>query len=191
MAKSFLLAFLFASLIHREQNDPTTNLRLTVRQDSIAYIQKSIAFIKEIKQQDLSNENFILADIPFSFEYFDCIPDVLADTATYTKEELSFIRDKKYPSLKKWTKEFFINIKLISSDTLKTIFRDRWWDYYFKHIGSGFNTFSSPIFLRNDTYCLFYADHHCGGLCGGGQLTLYKKEKNKWIRVKSYCNWIS
>jgi len=191
MANSFLLVYSFVSLFLCGQNNSKTNRRLRVSLDSIDYIQKSIAFIKEIKQQELSGTSFILVDKPSLFEYFDCIPDLLADTATYTKEEISFIKDKKYPSLEKWTKDFFINVKLISSDTINAIFKDRWWDYFYKHIGPGFTTFSTPIFLRNDTYCLFYSDHHCGWLCGGGQVTLYKKEKNKWISVKSYCNWIS
>jgi len=132
--------------------------------------------------KQVSDTNFILADKPFSFNRFDCIASLLTDTTTYTKEELSFIKDKKYPSVTRWSKEFFETTKIISSDTINTIFKDdsKWWTYFNKYIGKGFSTFSVPIFLRNDTYCLFYSDHHCGGLCGGGSLTLYKKQNNKW-----------
>ncbi len=193
MIKLFLLAFLSVSLFSCGQNNPKTKIDLTVNKDSIVYIKKCIAFIKEVNRQDLSDTNFILVDKPFAFEYLDCITDLLADTATYTKEELSFIKDKKYPSLTKWAKEFFENTKLVSNDTINTIFKDnsKWWTCFNKNIGHSFNTFSVPIFLRNETYCLFYSDNHCGGLCGGGRLTLYKKENNKWTEVKSYCDWIS
>ena len=89
-------------------------------QDSIVYIQKSIEFIRQVKEQELNDTTFKLSDKPFSF-----------------------------------------------------------------------NTFSLPIFLRNYSYCIFYSDNHCGWLCGGGRLTLYKKINNRWQELKSYCNWIS
>jgi hypothetical protein len=192
MTKLFLLLSLSISLLCG-QNNSQSNPDLIIKQDSVDYILKSIAFIKQVKQQELSDKNFILSDKPFSFEYFHCIDNLLADTTFYTKNELAFIKDKKYPSIKYWTKEFFRNTILVSSDTITAIFKDKskWWAYFYKNIGSNFNTFSVPIFLRNDTYCLFYSDHHCGGLCGGGQLALYKKEKEKWIKVKPYCSWIS
>jgi hypothetical protein len=119
--------------------------------------------------------------------------NLLADVGTYTKEELSFIKGQKFPSLAKWTKESLGNIRLMSSDTINAIFKDhsKWWTYFNKHVGPSFNTYSIPIFLRNDTYCLFYSDHQCGGLCGEGNLTLYKKQNDKWTVVKSYCDWIS
>ena len=191
MTRLFLLAFLSVSLFSGGQNNYSANIDSVLVQDSIVYVKKCIAFIKEIMPQELSDTTFILADKPFSFEYFECIEELLSDTTSYTKEELSFIKEKQYPSLTKWTKEFFRNTRLVSSDTINAIFKDnsKWWTYFNKHIGRAFNTFS--IFLRNDTYCLFYSDHSCGGLCGSGRLTLYKKENNKWTKVKSYCDWVS
>jgi hypothetical protein len=193
MTKMFLLAVLTVSIFTCGQNNPKTKIDLTVNQDSIVHINKCIAFIKNVNQQDMADKNFILVDKPFEFEYIDCIADLLSDTATFTKDELSFIEDKKYPSLKKWTTELFRNTKLLRSDTLNAIFKDnlKWWPYFNKHVGRSFNIFSVPIFLRKDNYCLFYSSHHCGGLCGGGSLALYKKENNKWTKVRSYCDWIS
>ena len=193
MMKLFLSAFIFICFYSCGQTTSENKAHLIDNKDSIEFAKKCIAFFKEVKSQEISDTNFILSDKPFAFEYFDCIPHLLTDTTTYTKEELSFIKDQKSPLLAKWTKEHFKNIKIISSDTINAIFKDnaKWWTYFNKHIGQSFNTFSVPIFLRNDTYCLFYSDHHCGGLCGGGNLTLYKKQDNKWKVVKSYCDWIS
>src|SRR5258706_15317622 len=124
MTKLFLLAFLSVSLFSCEQNNPKTNIDLIVNQDSIVYVKKSIAFIKEVNRQELSDTNFILADKPFSFESFDCNSELFEDTAAYTKEELSYIKDKKYPSLTRWATEFFGNTKIVSSDTINAIFKD-------------------------------------------------------------------
>jgi hypothetical protein len=193
MTRLFLLAFLSISLFSGGQNNYNTNIDSVIDQDSVIYVKKCIAFIREIRPQELSDTTFVLSDKPFSFEYFECIEELLTDTATYTKEELSFIKEKQHPSLIKWTKDLFRNTRLVSGDTINAIFKDnsKWWTYFNKHIGHGFNTFSVPIFLRNDDYCLFYSDHHCGGRCGSGRLTLYKKENNRWIKVKFYCGWVS
>lgn len=193
MMKLFLLVYLSVSVPSYGQSNQKTNIDLTVTQDSIVYIKKCIAFIKEVNKEQLADTNFILVDKPFLFEYYDCISKLLTDSTTYSNDELTFIKDKKYPSLTKWTKELFTTIKIISSDSISSIFNDnsKWWTYFYKSIGHSFNTFSVPIFLRNDTYCIFYSDNHCGGECGVGRLTLYKKESNKWTEVKSYCDWIS
>ena len=161
--------------------------------NSIEYVKQCVEFIKQVKHRELSDTNFILVDKPSWLHYLNCINSVLADTAIFTKEELNFIKNKEFVSISKWTKEMFPNIKIISSDTLATIFASDsdGWNYFYKNIGEGFCTFSIPIFLRNNTYCLFYFDEHCGSLCGGGSLDLYKKENGKWVIIKSYCSWVS
>ncbi len=193
MIKLILLLCLSVSVSSYGQLNQQTTIKLTDTQDSTTYIKKCIAFIKEIKNEQLADTNFILVNNPFSFEYNNCISTLLMDSSIFSNDELTFIKDKKYPALTKWTKELFTTIKIISEDTLNSIFKDKskWWNFFHKNFGQSFNTFSIPIFLRNDTYCLFYSDNHCGGECGDGRLILYKKERNKWTEVKSYCNWIS
>ena len=192
MAKSLLVAFLCVSLISCEPKEHKTHIELIIKEDSIAYIQKCITFIRQIKKRNLSDTNFILADKPFSFKYSNCIESILSDTNFYTKDELIVIKNRKYSSLTKWTNEFFKNTRLVSSDTIEAILetKSRGWEYFHNNIGYGFSRFSIPIFLRNDTYCLFYADHNCVARCGEGGLTLYKKEKGEWIEVKHYCQWV-
>lgn len=193
MIKLILLLCLSVSVSSYGQLNQQTTIKLTDTQDSTTYIKKCIAFIKEIKNEQLADTNFILVNKPFSFEYNNCISTLLMDSSTFSNDELTFIKDKKYPKLTKWTNELFTTIKIISQDTLNSIFKDnsKGWNLFHKNIGQSFNSFSIPIFLRNDTYCLFYSDNHCGGECGDGRLILYKKERNKWTEVKSYCNWIS
>lgn len=181
MIKLILLLCLSVSVSSYGQLNQQTNIKLTGPQDSTIYIKKCIAFINEIKNEQLADTNFILVSNPFSFEYNNCISTLLMDSSTFSNDELTFIKDKQYPTLSKWTKELFTTIKIISEDTLNSIFKDnsKWWNFFHKNVGQSFNTFSVPIFLRNDTYCLFYSDNHCGGECGDGRLILYKKERNK------------
>lgn len=193
MTRLFLIIFLFSSIPSFGQANQKTKSDLTIIQDSTEYLNRCIAFIKDVKKEQLAEANFILVDHPFSFEYNECISKFLIESTTYSNDELAFIKDKKYPSLTKWSKDLFTTIKIISKDSIDLIFKDnsKWWPYFHKNIGSSFNSFSIPIFLRNYTYCLFYSDNHCGGECGDGKLTLYKMENNKWVEIQSYCNWIS
>ncbi len=185
------LSFFIISCSQNKSN--TTSLN---RQDSIVFVQKCISFIKQIKNQELSDTNFILLDKPFNltkFDLFNCTEQLLSDTSFFTKSELSLIKEKQFPTISKWTVKMFSNIRIISNDTINNIFKDRskWWTYFYKNYGRSFKTFSVPFFFRNDTYCLFYSDNSCGGLCGEGRLILYQKVNNKWIEIKSYCNWVS
>jgi hypothetical protein len=163
------------------------------RKDSVLLAQKTISFLREVLDKKINDSSWIISDKPFAFEYFDCLTGVYQDTAFFTREELGMIRSKKYPTFTWWHTPFFPAAKMIDGDTIHNIFDDnkKDWRYFRTRYGSGFSTCSVPIFLRDDNYCLFYTDESCGGLCGGGQLVLYRKENGKWVKWKTYCQWIS
>ena len=175
------------------QSNSHMNNNFEVNQDSIVYLKKCIAFIKEVNKKDLSNTYLILSDKPYSFNYSNCIKELLLDSSTFTKEEFSSIKNGIYPSLTKWTIELLGNIKIVSHDTIRSIIRDesKGWSYFHKKIGHDYTSFSVPIFSRNGKYCLFYSEYNCGSLCGVGGLTLYIKKNNKWRALKNYCVWAS
>lgn len=187
-----VLFILVITLFHSfGQSIPSKSQKHT--QDSIVYIQKSIEFIKKVKGKELQDSKFVLIDKPFTFTYFDCLTQLLADSVTFSSAELNLIRQKKYPSVTRWNESFFPAIKVVSGNTIDSIFKKKadGWNYFNEHFGIGFSRFSMPIFLRNDTYCIFYADYSCGWLCGSGQLVLYKMNNDNWEEIRSYCNWIS
>lgn len=152
MTRLILFYLIIVSLSACEQNRINFNINLVDKQkrnqDSIEYTQKSVEFIKQVKGQELMNSEFILADKPFAFKYFDCLKELLIDTVIYSKEELTFIEQKKYPSISYWTKIFFPNTKLVSSDTVDLIFEDRskGWLYFYKKIGHSLIVFLFPFF---------------------------------------------
>lgn len=159
----------------------------------VSYMSKSLDFIKQIHKKELLDSNFILVDKPYAFEYFYCSGQSITDSTFYTKEELSFIEKSMKASSIKWSSGLFGSAKIMSRDSIDAIFKDKskGWYYFYKHIGKGVYSFSLPIFLRNDTYCLFYSDYSCGYTCGEGHFKLYKKENGSWVEVKTYCEWIS
>jgi len=173
----------------------TSNLDLVIPQDSLSLVDrdKIHSFIKQIHPSALAVSNFILVDKPFAFESFGCLDPFLDDSAFYTKAELDFIMKSIKTSSIKWSNGLLGSVNVISKDTIDAIFKDKskGWNYFYKHFGQSYYIFSLPIFLRNDTLCLFYSSTHCGYECGDGHFKLYEKEYGKWIEVKTYCNWIS
>ena len=179
-------------MAHPSRAEKNTKAEIA-QQVSADYSRKAIAFIKQIKRNELGAVEYILLDTPVSLTNNDCLQELLADKKFYSPAELTMLKTQVYPSKIKWNTSEFPGVRLVMKDTVDAIFKvfARHWTYFHAHIGRDFNEFSLPIFLRNDTYCLFYAANYCGGLCGGGNLTLYKKEGNGWKAIKSYCEWIS
>lgn len=160
----------------------------------IVYLKQTAGFIKFITGSSETNTPFILVDKTFQFERYDCLKYVISDTAAFTKEERTYIEsESRHSLLRCWTTGLVLQAKIISVDTVHAIFEDRskGWKYFYKNAGVSFSNFSASVFLRNYSYCLFYSDNSCGGLCGRGRLTLYKKEGESWKEIKSYCDWIS
>jgi hypothetical protein len=163
-------------------------------EDSIDYIKQARLFIQQVKINELKDSSFVLEDRPSSLAFPDCLKNVLEDTMSFSRAEMDFISKKaKNSFVHFWTDAIFPGKKIISSDTIQSIFEDRkkGWQYVYKHIGTGLHEYSPPIFIRKNTYCLFYYGYRCGGKCGEGSLRLYKKEGDQWKEVKSYCDWIS
>jgi hypothetical protein len=84
-----------------------------------------------------------------------------------------------------------IHIKYISKKSrfiprteLDQVFKDKifGWQKFNKEYGHGFYSFYSPIFLRDNTLCVFYVGYNCGLLCGNDEIGIYKKVNGKWIK---------
>jgi hypothetical protein len=160
--------------------------------DSLALRQQAIAFIKKVKGYALQTAKFRLESQPASLTQEDCLQAVLADNS-FTAAEHQAIRLAVTRKVTRWSTADFATARILRTDTIKLILKDwhRGWPYFHEHIGEDFNTFSFPLFIRNNTYCLFYEANYCGGLCAEGNLILYKKAGTNWLEVKRYCSWES
>ena len=158
------------------------------------YIGHAKEFMKYIRSTQFSNDTILLADKPDTREFNRCTNSIFYDTTLFTEAEQDLIKSQiNKPLLKKWNERLVEKVKIISRDTLDVIFKERnkSWQYFYRHFGRRFHSFCAPIFLRNNTLCIFYAEYGCGSLCGAGQIQLYKKEGDVWKPVKSFCDWVS
>lgn len=163
--------------------------------DIQAHPDEAHAFIKWYRTDARLDAGLILADEPISGSQFDGYKEVYSDTVFLTVAERGQIRKVlSHPPVAKWTRDFFPEAQIITQQDIDVVFkspgRDGWEEFH-KRYGYRFYQCSTPIFLREGTLCLFYTAYHCGWLCGEGQLTLYQRSGNTWIRLKDYLSWVS
>jgi hypothetical protein len=179
---------------YAQKNDHPSQKAAGSQNDSAAYAKRTIEFITFIRKNVVRGNKLVLVDKPSSLTAFDCLQNLLEDSTFFTPAEKRDIETRaKHTTIKNWSGDLVKNVIIIENDTIDSVFKDpdKGWVYYYKHFGSGFNTFSAPIFLRNNSLCLFYHDNLCGMLCGTGHFELYKKVGNTWKLVRSFCDWIS
>ena len=103
----------------------------------------------------------------------------------------------------KWQGSAVNGIPIIKTDTVKKAMGDsaKVWEYFKKKYPKPFSytlhTFSRPVFIRNNTVCLFYSDSgRYGGLnpwnheedASSGELCIYIKDGNTWVKkITVYC----
>jgi hypothetical protein len=129
----------------------------------------------------------------------------MLDSLTLTDKEVAYVRNEteKMKTLK-WEDDLFPNSKVISTDSI-AFFQNEYRkllaarDYKLaiktKEKSISWHNFSNPIFLRGDTYCLFYkSEHYSSNRASGegsGGFSVYKKEKGKWLYWCSISYWMT
>ncbi|AYN01009.1 hypothetical protein [Chryseobacterium sp. 3008163] len=66
-----------------------------------------------------------------------------------------------------------------------------WTEFDKRYENKCIRTFSVPFFNKNKTMCILQCSISCGPLDGGGNTSIYKKIKGKWIRIKTFDTWVS
>lgn len=87
-----------------------------------------------------------------------------------------------------WTDAPIKGVKILNADTA-AVWRKR--STEFKQTRSAYFSFSKPIFIRNNTVCLFYSGHICGPLCSTGFLIAYTKVGDEWVEWFLIDSWVT
>ena len=97
----------------------------------------------------------------------------------FTNSELKFVLKQIEKNNKKgWAKNKLPNDQFISRDSLTALSKK----------GMFFNeySFSKPVFIRNETICIFYSDGN-----EFGELSVFIKHKDNWIYYSRFFQWVS
>jgi hypothetical protein len=161
-------------------------------------------FLEDFFDENLETDSrVIIADCIDNFSIQEMSNSLARDTIrgfgnsnfiVFTEDEKSIIINSLHSlKLQRWKEETLKNATIISSDTIGKIFDDpqKDWEYFRKKYGGGFYSLSKPIFLRDNSLCVFYFGNNCGELCGEGKFSVYKKTFFGWSHYVTIYAWIS
>ncbi|OYU84078.1 MAG: hypothetical protein CFE24_08570 [Flavobacterium sp. BFFFF2] len=184
MSQSIKLTFLFFTLFCIGQTQSILDLTKSKK-----YMAETTEFIKWFRRNDTTKLVLVKESASWN-EILKNNTNLVADSTVFSKKEIELIKSQLalIPFLQ-WNDMILKNSTIVTKQEIDQFFEQSNFDAYEdikQKFGSGFMNFSAPIFIRNDTYCIFYNDYHFGWTCGGGSLSLYKKEHGSWTFVKSY-----
>lgn len=163
----------------------------TKQNPSEEYIKEVVLFLSAIKSKELNDPSFSLVNTP----KFSCVESIIGDSITFSKEELNQIKAETNSSkIESWgrvlsSKNRFLEQSFIDSVQKKIKIRKEV-ALFKKYFGGCYYNFSAPIFLRNYTICLFYADQICAAGESNGELRMYEKIDGVWMPLVARCGWI-
>lgn len=117
------------------------------------------------------------------------------NTITLSKSEIDFIMSELTSANKtqNWSKGLIRNSQLLTKTEIDSIYLDKakGYPYFQKQYGNVLNTISKPVFLKNNTVCVFYLGSSGAALSGGGGFQLYVLDKGVWKSYRMLTMWVS
>ena len=126
--------------------------------------------------------------------------DTKKNSITLSRQEKKYILDQlENCSRPYWGENLFPNSKMIREEELLSHIKkahEEYSDNYNNPNNTGNDKllmiknyqkpnvfeFSCPVYIRNNSYCFIYFSSICGNPCGFDELSIYKKENDKWIK---------
>ncbi len=187
MKRIFLLIFLviFSFFKSNAQEIPVKKI------PSEEYLKEALSFLSLVKQKELSDSSFTLADVP----KYACFSYTVDDSVSFSKEEMNHIANEiNFPKVNSWkailpTSIRFLEDKLINSVSKSIKNPKRETRIFNKKFGGCYHHFSAPIFLRDYTFCLLYVDTICAAGQSKGELQVFEKVNGVWKQMTSRCEW--
>jgi hypothetical protein len=187
----YLKSFLFILLSGISVGNTTS--KVASQRTYLLNARQFISYYMSTKVRDSIN----LSDLAGGHFFRSCEKSLLGDTAFLSEAEKKEIASElDHPLIQRWTTELVgAKIRLINDDTARAIFKDphlvKDWRVFNAKYGKDLWRFSAPIFVRNNTICIFYSEQVCGNNCGSGEISLYEKDGDSWKLITTFCDWMS
>jgi hypothetical protein len=139
---------------------------------------------------------FNLANEPDFKHILDDTLYIFRDTTYFSPSDAQFMRQQLAKAKHfKWRSNRITGAQIISGKRIRKYFKNgigEGWTIFKKKYKGGFTKFSVPLFTLDRNTCIIYKSSHCGSLCGGGGISLYKKVDGKWKYITTIGTiWIS
>ena len=151
-------------------------------------------FMNETRQLLYKRGEFRLSDKPHQIITF--LENISANDSLFTKADRDFImnqvKQRKNPI---WSDIYIDSTIFIKSKEIDSIFENfkvsGGWKVFYETYGPDFYEMSLPYFTKNKKTCIIYISNHCGGLCGGGCVRIFRLENDHWKLYKKIDCWAS
>ncbi len=174
--KTFL-SWYFQNYLLKSKNDQPILYTNAIYTGSLTAIKNDIVkdTLVDLKSNDENNE--------------------LKECLVLTKSEKLYVSNQLDKMVgTRWTTNLPENSKMLNIDRVQTLIGKQglgWHDKYYKRYKTGFYSFSKPIFIRNNTLCIFSYSYNCGILCAYGETAVYIKDSGVWSKWLILSEWIS
>ena len=155
------------------------------------YLKEAVSFLSLVKQKELRDSSFTLADVP----KYACFSYTVDDSVNFTRAEMNHIANEiNSPKITSWKTVLpstvrFLDQRLVNSVSKSIKNPKRETKIFLKKFGGCYNNFSAPIFLRDYTFCLLYVDTICPAGQSKGELQVFEKIDGVWKQMTSRCEW--
>ena len=162
--------------------------KLKSKQGEAVYEREVQAFIRYIHKERLKDSTYVLINEP---EIRAGSEKLVESNPTFSVEEKNnFYKTLKNQRIKSWKGIWPFKIKFISSYELKSYksINSFDWTAFKKDVSTSYYVISSPVFLRNFRFCVYYEANYSDS-SEIGFAKLYKKVGSNWVLEKSVCLW--
>ena len=184
----FLIIFSLASF-SQSKSDITQIMTIMMAKDS----SKTVYYkFKNSELKNLSGYDFENKMLDWALNNVDTTPSHLFDFKKYINKQDSIERLIKYGTEVYFLKEKYFKrtAKIIRRSDSQKI-RHYIPGEYKKKREIPVKFYSFPILSENGSLAFVYSEYICGGLCGSGHITYFKKTEGKWVKLKSDLLWVS
>lgn len=181
----FLFVLIFSFFKNNGQEIPVKKIA------SEEYLKEVVSFLSLVKQKELSDSSFVLADVP----KYACFSYTVDDSVSFSKEEMNHIATEiNFPTVSSWKSILPSNIRFLDEKLINSVSKSiknpkRETKIFLKKFGGCYHHFSAPIFLRDYTFCLLYVDTICAAGQSKGELQVFEKIDGVWKQMTSRCEW--
>ncbi len=161
--------------------------------------------IDDEKVQDIMKSKFDTANI-YSTHVMIQDPDyyLLTKRALKNYSDIFSIGDRLYMMAQldnnkdfQWNSEILSGSAILLTnkeiyDTISSYSPKDFWEAFHRKYKTNLSFLTKPLFSLSGNYAIIEYSYFCGSLCGWGGILILKKERNKWIVIKTGIeSWIS
>lgn len=152
-------------------------------------------FFNSIDQPDSIRQFYLESSADISHILKDTAM-IFSDTSLFSPTDIEFIRTQLTERKNfTWERNKIKGAKVISTAKISKILNKgpvKGWATFNKKYGTGFETFSFPLFTADKNTCIVYQAILCGNLCGHGATNVYKKINGRWRFIQTTGSvWVS